>query len=106
MVSLASTVWWQRTTTRVLGVLGKRFGRYELKLHPDDALRRFPLQTTRWESSSENGWHDVHLSRLLPRMGQVAERQGHRAPTRFQGSDRSGCRGGAAGSPGIGSKSS
>ena len=44
-----------------------------------DALRRLPLQTTRWESSSESGWHDVHLSRLLPRMGQVAERQGRGA---------------------------
>ena len=40
-----------------------------------DALRRFPQQTTRWQRPSENGWHLVHLSRLLPRMGKVAKGQ-------------------------------
>ena len=44
-----------------------------------DALRRFPQLPTRWEGPPGNGWHDVHLSRLLPRMGKVAEGQERRA---------------------------
>ena len=64
---------------RVLRRSGKRLDGDELRSSRQDALCRLPLHTTRWGSSSESGWHDVHLSRLLPRMGQVAERQGRGA---------------------------
>ena len=38
-----------------------------------DTLCRFPQQPTRWQGPPGHGWDNVHLPRLLPRLGKVAE---------------------------------
>ena len=38
-----------------------------------DALRRLSQLPTKWQGPPGYGWDNVHLPRLLPRMGQVAE---------------------------------
>src|SRR5262245_30063838 len=42
---------------------------------PTDALRRFPQLPTRWQGPPGHGWDNVHLPRLLPRVGKDAEGQ-------------------------------
>ena len=39
----------------------------------EDTLCRFPQQPTRWQGPPGPGWDNVHLPRLLPRLGKVAE---------------------------------